>query len=179
MHIIKKALVVVGFLCVSVASSAATIWTPTNENVNIVQIDVVLSLNGGSLALFENGDALTAANALVLGTSGGLFEFTDIGSGNYQVEAFVGIASQGTKVLNGDDFVLGVDWGNGFVSDSSYTQSPSDATVYTIAFNDGVNSGTSLAVDLALSEVPLPAAAWLFGSALLGLTAISRRRRPA
>ena len=32
---------------------------------------------------------------------------------------------------------------------------------------------------VAVSEVPLPAAAWLFGSALLGLVAVGRRRRAA
>lgn len=34
-------------------------------------------------------------------------------------------------------------------------------------------------LDFQVSEVPLPAAAWLFGSALLGLGALKRRRAPS
>jgi hypothetical protein len=43
-------------------------------------------------------------------------------------------------------------------------------------FNDP--NGTRVRLDnVALSQVPLPAAAWLFGSALLGLLTVARRRQ--
>ena len=75
--------------------------------------------------------------------------------------------------MAGDQFVLAVDWGNGYVADSGWTQDASDPTSFVIDWTDGQNSGASLAVDV--SEVPLPAAAWLFISALGG-TVIAKRR---
>lgn len=44
--------------------------------------------------------------------------------------------------------------------------------------NNGVNDGYDFAFH-AVSEVPLPAAAWLFGSALLGLAGVARRKAVA
>ena len=43
--------------------------------------------------------------------------------------------------------------------------------------NFDIGSGNSLTV-LSVSEVPVPAAIWLFGSGLLGLIGISRRKKP-
>jgi hypothetical protein len=51
----------------------------------------------------------------------------------------------------------------------------------TITFESG-NTGSSARSDFAVGSVtavPLPAAAWMFGSALLGLVAFNRRRRTA
>ncbi len=50
-----------------------------------------------------------------------------------------------------------------------------------LAFNSTLN-GNTLDVQsftATIQAVPLPAAAWMFGSALLGLTGVSRRRRKA
>jgi len=158
---------------------AATIWEPTDVtvtgDVNILQFPGFgLTLNGGSLALFEDTDALTPANALVLGSIGGQFSFTDNLNGTFTVDALINNVSQGTTLITGDEFILAVDWGNGYVGDSSYTQDAADPTSFLIAFDDGLNTGSSLAVDIAV--VPLPAAAWLFGTALIGLVAVKRRK---
>jgi hypothetical protein len=171
---------VVAGLLLSVNAGAATIWQPTDVtvtgNVNVLQVDFLgLSLNGGTLALFADDDALVAANALVLGSLGGTFAFTDNENGTYDVEAIVGGLSQGVKVIDGDEFVLGVIWGGGYVSDDSAVQDAGDPTTYVVSFNDGFNGGTSLVVDVA--AVPLPAAAWLFGAALLGLVGVKRRQQ--
>ena len=171
---------VVVFLLMSASASAATIWVPTDVtntgNVNVLQVDFAgLSLNGGSLALFEDGEDLVAGNALVLGTLGGILSFTDNFDGTFGVEAFVSGVSQGTKVLDGAEFVLGVDWGSGYVSDASAAQDPADPTTYLLSFDDGFNTGTSLVIDVA--AIPLPAAAWLFLSAVAGLFGMKARKR--
>lgn len=44
---------------------------------------------------------------------------------------------------------------------------------------DGGFSGTVTNVDLDNTEIPLPAAAWLFGSGLIGLAGITRRKKAA
>lgn len=44
---------------------------------------------------------------------------------------------------------------------------------------DFVYPQTNWSVDFTVSQVPLPAAVWLFGSGLLGLTGIARRRKKA
>ena len=174
-----------GFLAAVVLSahaSAATIWQPTNENVNVLTISFLgVDLNGGSLALFEDATDFSGP-ALVLGTNGGVFEFTDNENGTYTVNAKVSNASVGTMVITGNQFMLGVKWGAGaYAGDSSYVQDPYDPTIFQISFTDGVNSGSIFAIDLELAPdvdpVPVPAAAWLFGSALCALTAIGRRKR--
>jgi hypothetical protein len=158
-------------LLFAVNAGAATIWQPTDGNVNVLQIGPL----GGELALFEDTDALTGANALTLGSDGGIFEFTDNLDGSFTVEALVGGILQGVKSMNGNEFVLAVNWGSGYVADSSAQQNPSDPTTFALLFDDGVTSGQSIVVDIA--EVPLPAAAWLFMSALMGVTGAKVRNR--
>lgn len=43
----------------------------------------------------------------------------------------------------------------------------------------GQNSGMNLQGDITLEEVPVPGAAWLFGSAVVGLAGASRKRKAA
>ena len=80
---------------------------------------------------------------------------------------------------NNTNFVLGVTWDGGatYWGDTDFApQSSPDS--YLILF-DGMDgqrprSGVTLAIDLA--PIPVPPAVWLFGSGLLGLVAVARRR---
>ena len=186
-YLLKAALGITAALVMSVSAHAATIWEPTDVtntgDVNIIQVTSYLDLNGGQLALFADTD-VAWANPLVLGSGGGIFLFTDNTDGSFTVDAYVANAWQGTLVINGSEFVLGVDWGNGYVGDSSATATIGDPTSFILDFTDGQNRGQSLAVDVSPvgidpPEVPLPASAWLFGSALLGLVGIKRRKTKA
>lgn len=64
----------------------------------------------------------------------------------------------------------------------STTFTPDDDSNFELSFSlnevsDGPNSGTLVAVDnVSLTVVPIPAAAWLFGTALLGVAVVARRR---
>lgn len=176
---LKITLAAAAALVFTMETHAATVWLPTDVvaqgDVNVIELPSFgISLNGGTLALFEDTDPLASGAGLVLGGAGGRFEFSDVGSGNYSVEGFVNGASVGSITMNGTEFKLAVDWGGGFVGDDNFAQAGGDNYSYLIDFSDGPNSGSTLAIDL--TPVPLPAAAWLFGTAVLGLAAIGRRR---
>lgn len=181
-HIIATAT----FLLASSAATAATIWEPTNEDTDFIQLDFAgvpdagpgISTNGGTLALFDDSDF--GGNALVIGESGGQVVFTDNMDGSWNAEFFdVGSSSGGSITLSDDaQFVLGMDWGAGYYGDTNYSLVSSPDT-YMILFDgvaaDGKSvSGNTLAVDL--QPIPVPAAVWLFGTGLLGLVAVARRR---
>ena len=163
------------FMLASTAASA-TVWAPTNNDVDFIQWDLLgLSTDGGTLAMFDNGDL--GGTALVIGTDGGHVEFTASGS-DYIAELFdVNNVSGGSIILSGDsNFELGMDYGQGYITDTSWAVVSSPDT-YLITFSGGVvnqTMGKTLAVDVQV--VPVPAAAWLFGSGLIGLVAVVRRR---
>jgi len=165
----------------------ATVWHPTNEDTDFIQLDFSgtpgagagISTNGGILALFDD-DTGFAGPALEIGTDGGHVVFTDNNDGSWNAEVFdLNNVSGGSITLaNNNWFVLGIDWGAGYFGDTNYVLTSTPDT-YLIVFDgqdsqQGQISGNTLAVDLA--PIPVPAAVWLFGSGLLGLVAVARRR---
>lgn len=167
---------------------AATIWAPTNEDTDFIQLNFGgsgpgsgISTNGGTLALFDD-DTGFAGPALEIGQDGGHVVFTDNGNGSWGAEVFdVTNTSGGSITLSNDaNFVLGISWNGGvnyFGDTGSSIQSSPDT--YLIAF-DGIYqgrriSGNTLAVDLA--PIPLPASVWLLGSGLIGLAGMARRKK--
>ena len=170
------------FMLATSAAAAATIWAPTNMDTDFIQFGLGnpgISTNGGTLALFDDSDT-GFGTPLVIGQDGGEVRFTDNLGGSWKAEVFdVTNTSGGFITLTGNkNFLLGMDWGAGYFGDtnSSHLSSPD---TYLIVF-DGSNgigsiSGNTLAVDL--DQIPVPAAAWLFGTGLLGLAGIVRRRR--
>jgi hypothetical protein len=144
---------VLAALMVSAETQAATIWNPTDSNVNIIVFPGPRpSLNGGDLAWFANEAALAAATpSQVIGADGGIFSPTP-------------------------GFVLGVTWDGGasYVGDIFIRQALGDPTSWFILFRDGADKGLVWAADLV--PVPLPTAALFFASALIGLAGIKRRK---
>jgi 3D (Asp-Asp-Asp) domain-containing protein len=71
-----------------------------------------------------------------------------------------------------------MEWAGVYFTDSGWALTSTPDT-YLIRF-DGLNvpgnsiSGNTLAVDVRV--VPIPAAVWLFGSGLLGMVGVARRR---
>ncbi len=59
--------------------------------------------------------------------------------------------------------------GAGLYSISMFGQTASEIGAYSLDYS----------IEINVSAVPVPAAAWLFGSGLLGLVSIARRRRSA
>ncbi len=177
---IKHIIAAATFMLATSAATATTIWAPTSEDTEFIQFDFGgsgISTNGGILALFDDSDT-AFANALVIGQNGGEVVFTANGDGSWKAEVFdVSKTSGGSITLSGDNsFSLGMKWGAGYIGDSNASILSSFDT-YLVVFDDldGRISGNTLAVDLA--PIPVPAAVWLFGTGLLGIVSIARRRR--
>ena len=155
------------FVSASVAN-ATTIWLPTDGDINF-------SVQNGDLGSYElriydeeadiaSGDSLTVVTPDLIYVNGGSSlhynqDFSDPG-----------------LTIDGD-FVLAVS-NNGFTTwatgDANMT---SDWTVpevnqYDVKF--GNIGGFQLVADV--TPVPVPAAVWLFGTGLLGLVGVARRR---
>ena len=183
MNSIRTILAAALMLTVS-SAGAATIWAPTNDDTDFIQLDVNsivdagISTNGGTLALFDDEDF--GGTALIIGDSGGQVVFSNNGDSTWNAEVFDSSNTSGGSITlsNNAWFTLGIDWGDGYFGDSNFSLSSSPDS-YLIVF-DGIAptgqalSGSTLAVDLA--PIPVPAAVWLFGSGLLGLVAVARRR---
>lgn len=159
----------------SMTAEAATVWLPTNADVDFLQFNISgLSTNGGTLALFDDTDF--GGTALVIGAAGGQVTFTPSGS-----DWFANYGSDSILLSTTMQFSLGMSWDGGatWFSDASYMSLPAGGSPdsYIIRFvgsNPGYVEGTTVAVDLM--PVPMPAAVWLFGSGLIGLVGIARRR---
>jgi hypothetical protein len=173
MKILNSVFAIAALTLVSSIASA-TVWNPTNEDTDFIQIGPIFDTNGAELAMFDDSDF--GGTALTIGDAGGQVVFTDNG-GSWNAEFFdVNGISGGSITLSVDNsFVLGMTWDGGstYYTDSSYTlvSAPDD---YGIAFTDGEVTGRTLAIDVA--PIPVPAAVWLFGTGLLGLVGVARRR---
>jgi hypothetical protein len=169
-------------LC-SFAASAATVWSPTDGNVNFIQFDGIdgLSTHGGTLAMFDSASFGNNLNVLMIGAAGGQVAIANTGSGWTATMVDKYLNPIGSSInLTSDSFTLGMTWDSGvnWAADSAHTPNTSPDS-YVIDF-EGVSKGVkttghTLAVDL--QPVPVPAAAWLFGTGLIGLVGVARRRR--
>jgi len=107
--------------------------------------------------------------------------------------SFTNIPAPGTTLFSANvvaglvDFVLSTTGGGGGSATNggaispnlSYAISVVDATTVIVLFDDGgvATDFDDLAVKVSVSQVPLPAAAWLLISAILGLVSFARIRR--
>jgi len=74
-----------------------------------------------------------------------------------------------------DNFILGLSTDNGanWLADTNVIQL--GANGYRVEFLDGLNNVIQVDVQV-IPAIPVPAAVWLFGSGLLGLVGIARRK---
>ena len=74
------------------------------------------------------------------------------------------------------EFILGLqDTSTGiWYADSNVNPLNLAGTAFTVEFTGAF--GELMAVDLVISQIPVPAAVWLFGSGLIGLVGVARRR---
>lgn len=190
---IKYLLIAVFLGFTSSIAHAATIWAPTNEDTDFIVLDFGdIDLNGATLALFDDGD-IGFLNPLVIGngSDGGEVWFDppppatgDILATSYDTD---GNMTGSLLLSDSNEFTLAVtrDAGTSWLSDTSWEKVGTDS--YLIRFNEEVPCGPDavpgercmdkaavLGVDL--QPIPVPAAVWLFGSGLLGLVGVARRR---
>ena len=175
MKILNSVFAVATLMLIS-SVAGATVWHPTNVDSDFIQFDFgPYTTNGGDLAMFDDSDF--GGTALTIGDAGGQVVFSDNMDGSWNAEVFdVNNISGGSITLSvNKNFTLGITWDGGttYYTDSNYAlvNAPDD---YRIAFQGQQVVGRTLAIDVA--PVPVPAAVWLFGSGLLGLVGVARRR---
>ena len=181
----KKAqsLVATALLCAASATQA-TILQPTNEDVNFI-----MAGNNYTLAIFDDAD-LTFSNALEVDMQ---FSYTDVWSGEDMYTGSVSFTpwpetsgssysvSNGTTSLAlGDttDFFMALydSFNSTWVTDSAYTQGNGGVSVVEFVLGgEFPATETTVTIDTEMSPVPVPAAAWLFATGLIGLAGVARR----
>jgi hypothetical protein len=148
---------------------AATIFAPTDGNTNFL----AGNLTGAQLAMFDDSDQSYGGSSLAVqlgdqvGFVGGLSDFVATNASNNP-------GSQTLTLTGSDNFILGLSIDNGasWLADSSVVSAGINA--YTVSFASGNNV---IQVDVqVIPAIPVPAAVWLFGSGLLGLIGIARRK---
>jgi len=130
------------------------------------------STSGGTL--YGEGTYTVSTVDPAPGVSGGDYTFT-VGAG--QLGANIDFAWGGTT---GIDVVMVWDVIDNGDGTTSYISTDWDNNgVLGAGMIDGPFGGFSANFDMTTSEVPVPAAVWLFGSGLIGLAGIARRRKAA
>lgn len=144
--------------------------------------------NPGTNILVTTGDATTTASTVgnigsALGSINSWFSTlntTPVGTNDYGTIALTDPNSPAVLAPGYNGFILGTTYMTGY----GYMEFVSLADLNTpVLLHDNPTKGFTLAANGALtygpaavSEVPIPAAAWLFGSGLLGLIGIGRRK---
>ncbi|MES9940616.1 MAG: VPLPA-CTERM sorting domain-containing protein [Candidatus Thiodiazotropha sp. 6PLUC2] len=149
-------------------------------NVLAINYDAALTLGQTHTFNHLTTDADDYSGAF---TDRGTFELVDRGSVSLSIRdnelttSFIDLlnVSQFTIFDNASIalFSTGLD---GDLTSTTFTLAGLSAGLYTLRFIGDASGVFGAAYDVTVSAVPLPAAAWLFGSALIGFVAFSARR---
>jgi hypothetical protein len=166
-------------LVTGVTHAASIWWQPTGSLVNFFSN----TDSGFNLAIFDVANFDGARNirldlnpnptVLLTGSVNiDTINFTVLSGSNFTATSTV---TGNTITLFGDDqFVLAISLDNiNWFEPISWTEGAADSGIYAITFTNGVSISTNV------SPVPVPAALWLFGTGLLGLVAVARRKNIA
>ena len=155
-----------GALLMASQVNAATVFAPTDGDVNFLFSTLDPSTQ---LAMFDDSDTSFAGSSLAISVP----ELIDFTSGGLSLGDFTATneASATLNLTGSDWFILAIstDGGTSWSGDTSVNFM--GANSYTVNFSDG----SVLEVDVRV--VPVPAAVWLFGSGLIGLIGVARRKK--
>lgn len=185
-------ILIAGVLALSAtAASASTVLFPTDGDVNFYVSSSFVTA-GYSLAIFDDSEAVSPGGAIVSSTGSldvvmqGPF-FTFAGPAYGGIINFAGAVGPGgayqasndaSTVFNftgpNDNFIVGISTDNGASWYADIGSSPGPANSQQLSF--AVENGTFVVDVGKVPAVPVPAAVWLFGSGLLGMVGIARRR---
>ncbi len=154
------------------SANASTVLAATDGTVNFIFDE---NLAGAQLGLFDDSDfggsvlAVPLPSIVTIAPGPG-------GSGNFTA---TNNASATLTLTNQPWFVLGVstDGGTNWIQDLGVSSIGADAFRLFFLLDTGAGAGSVVAVDVQLAPmvVPAPAALWLFGSGLIGLSVTARR----
>ena len=187
MHKIKKMLAIslLGLSSIAQANSYTFIGNLANYN-DVVKINFSLAQAASNIRVwtdsFMNGDSFDPVVGLWNGTTGTKIAENDnnstIGSGQTYFDSgfkltSLAIGDYFLTVASFPNFSNGENFSDGFSNDSSESAPTTDSkTAYSVSI-DGVELATD---ENSLSNVPLPSALWLFGTAIFVFAAFSSRR---
>jgi len=171
---------------------SATIYAPTNQDVNFINTDDLCYASGTGcpnaiLGIFDDSDLTYAGNylAISMGQGGDQASFspTILGQATDYTVTNNSLLTPGSLTLtNSDHFLIALKdpiLTGSWVAPTS-EQCFSNSTTCLLSWDLG---GSTYAIDLEQvlppAGVPVPPAVWLFGSGLLGMVGIARRRKTA
>ncbi len=147
---------------------AATIFAPTDGDINFVFGDLL----GAQLAIFDDSDQSYAGSSLGV-QIGDIVGFAGPnGIGDHTATNTTTALS--LTLTGSDNFILGLSTDNGVSWMADAGPASLGANAYSVTFGTGANV---IEVDVQIvPAIPVPAAVWLFGSGLLGLVGMARRK---
>jgi hypothetical protein len=158
--------ILLGLAFLASGTANASIFAPTDGDINFITD----TFNTGTvLAMFDDSDVAYTSDLTITP----LPENVAITSGGIGIGDFTATnEALSTLNLTGSDwFRLAITTDGGMNWSGDISTSPAGTNLLNVTFSDG----TVLSVDIKV--VPVPAAVWLFGSGLLGMIAVARRRR--
>lgn len=178
------AFLVAVFFTGTVNAAGVPVWLPKGANIATIELDLGQFIGlGRDFAIFDATDLGTFANPLALNTGAigrasistvnnndGTWTFT-----NTRTTGTLSIGDPGAFVF-GHSADIGATWS---AEAASWTQVfPSlFPDIWSIKYAYGTDVKTAYLLVKNVSPVPVPAAVWLFGSGLIGLAGVARRRR--
>ncbi len=160
-------------LSLTAVSAQATVFYPAANPVDgsTEEVDIMYGTISPSNTLY-----LFDADVTVFDVDAGLAlaYYADTAFFFYDTSDYYVTLASGTKQIKlGADtgFVLALNDSGNWITDTNIDKLSVNSDFYNITFDA---SGTALGVDL--QPVPIPAAVWLFGTGLIGLAGIARRR---
>lgn len=147
------------------------VWTDLGGSLGMLLLRPTSTTNQYSVV---GADIRTGASSALAGANGFTWSSTS-GSSNVQANDILGLWIGTGKVDYGSIPGTSAAWcsNDGCLTDPSTDLEAGD----TVLLNGPTSPGERLySANVNVNYVPLPAAAWLFGSALLGLVAVARRR---
>ncbi len=148
--------------------AALVAWQATDVDVNYIYT----TAPGYSLALFDVGDFDGSRSAPLLLNAATAADSISITAGTTNFNAISRVTNNSITLFNDDQFVLAITDGTDWFEPLSWFELAANSNIYSVNFAFG--SVTS--IDAAPAVVPAPAAVWLFGSGLLGLFAVLRKK---
>ena len=148
--------------------NAATIFAPTDGDVNFLLGDLI----GAQLAIFDDEDQTYLGSSLGVSIGDVVGFAGPNGLGDHTATNTTTTLSM--NLTGSSNFILGLstDGGTSWMADASVVGVGANAFIVT--FGTGANV---IEVDVQIvPPIPVPAAVWLFGSGLLGLVGVARRK---
>ena len=153
---------------ISASANAATIFQASDGNINVADTTI-----GGSFAIFDNETALNDGTSLLEIIKGD--KIVANGTAPDSVVSLTNVRTSVTLDITDSNFVFGASttsgspWTLGTGTELYFAGSDH----WNITFAD---LGPELKVVVDIQAIPVPAAVWLFGSGLIGLIGIARRK---